>query len=91
MAAALIASPIVEFENRAVATEFAIAGHGVALSDIVVTGDEVRSGQLTLISDTRIRPETGAYLVFSSAREGDEQLNAIAKWLRDAFRSLQVP
>ena len=82
---------LVEFENRALATEFAIAGHGVALSDIISTGDEIRSGQLTLLSKVHLRPETGAFLVFPKARASDDRLRTISDWLQGLFAALPVP
>lgn len=81
----------VEFENRALATEFAMAGHGVALPDIITTADEINSGQLTLLSKVRLRPETGAFLVFHKARISDDNLRTISEWLRGLFAALPVP
>lgn len=81
----------IEFENRALATEFAIAGHGVALPDIISTNDEFRSGKLLLLSDVCLSPETGAFLVSSESRASDAKMKIIAEWLRGLFAALPVP
>ena len=75
----------VEFENRALASEFAMAGNGVCLPDLLAMQLELRSGQLIRMHDYCLELETGNHLVFPETHYPDPRLMAFSSWLEQLF------
>jgi LysR family glycine cleavage system transcriptional activator len=78
------------FDYRALATEFALAGHGVCLPDLQNMQLELRSGRLVRMHPLVITLESGLHLVFPETPHPDPRLTAFAEWLKDAFATFQI-
>lgn len=81
---------IILFENRAVATEFAMAGNGVSLSDVQVNRNDILDGRMLRLHPGAVRQETGAHLVFPEGPLPDPRLERIAEWMRQSFAAIPI-
>jgi LysR family glycine cleavage system transcriptional activator len=80
--------PFIHFENRVLATEFALSGNGVTLPNLPMVGKELRSGQLVRLHPQEITLESGVHLAFPETQYHDPRLQAVADWIRNAIAAL---
>jgi LysR family glycine cleavage system transcriptional activator len=73
----------IEFDNRALALEFALAGNGVSLSDMPFMQTAFRLGQLVRLHPHAVTLETGMHLVFPPSPHPDPRLLAFANWIKE--------
>lgn len=69
------------FTDSALATQAARLGHGVALGDIALIGEELRTGQLVMPFPVAI-PYGAYWLVIPEKGRSDRAANAFADWLK---------
>ncbi len=77
------------FENRALATEFALAGNGVTLPNLPMVRNELRSGQLVRLHPQAVTLESGVHLVFPETQYPDPRLQLVADWIKDIISALE--
>lgn len=69
----------VEFENRALATEYALAGHGACLPDLRVMRLELESGQLVRLHPLDLTLASGIHLAYPQTPHADPRLRLFAE------------
>ncbi len=77
------------FENRALATEFALAGNGVTLPNLPMVQSELHSGQLVRLHPQTVTLESGVHLVFPETQYPDPRVQVVADWIRGVIAALE--
>lgn len=89
-AAAGIADPFTQrgpmFPDGALGIQAAILGHGVALGDPVINGEDLRSGRLVMPFEIRV-PYGADWLVAPNLDALSEPAQAFADWLRNEIKA----
>ena len=78
----------VAFDNRALATEFALGGNGVCLPDLAAMELELTSGQLVRLHPAAVELESGLHLVFPETPYPDPRIAVFAEWLTSVFAAV---
>lgn len=74
-------TPAVEYGNRALTLDFAIAGNGVALADIRFAQTDMVAGHLVQIHPLTIKRPQGMYLVYPKSPRPDPRIQAFGDWI----------
>lgn len=82
---------LVKFDNRALTTEFAIAGNGVALSDLRAIDLELQTATLVRLHPLAVTLDSGLHLVFPETPYPDPRLLAFAEWLKVILSTKSPP
>ena len=80
----------VPFDNRALATEYALGGNGVCLPDLHAMQLELGSGQLVRLHPLAVKLESGLHLVFPETAFPDPRLSLLAEWLQSILSLQEV-
>jgi LysR family glycine cleavage system transcriptional activator len=81
----------IEFDNRALATEFALGGNGVCLPDLQAVQLELKSGQLLRLHPLAVSLESGLHLVFPKTPYPDPRILAFADWIEGILSPVDDP
>jgi LysR family glycine cleavage system transcriptional activator len=81
--------PFIRFENRVLATEFALAGNGVTLPNLPMVRNELCSDQLVRLHPQAVTLESGVHLVFPETQYPDPRLLVVADWIRNIISQLE--
>jgi LysR family glycine cleavage system transcriptional activator len=74
-------TPAVEYGDRALTLDFAIAGNGVALADIRFAQTDILAGHLVQIHPLTIKRPQGMYLVYLKSPHPDPRVLAFGDWI----------
>jgi LysR family glycine cleavage system transcriptional activator len=74
------------FPDGALGIQAAILGHGVALGDRVINGEDLRSGRLVMPLEIEI-PYGAYWLVAPDLNALSEPARAFADWLRNEIKA----
>ena len=71
----------VRHEQRALALDFAVAGHAIALADVPLVQRELENGSLVRLSDIEVTLDRGIHLAEPHGPFGDARVAAFGDWL----------
>ena len=77
-------------EQRALALDFALAGNAVALADLPLIRNELKTGSLVCLSDTPVTLDRGIHLAAPPGPFFDARLMAFSNWLAEHVSRLSA-